>query len=140
MTVCDLAILALGAIKSLTYLFSWRSPVKLNRSLLLAILLISASTPTVPAEERSDILIADFAGKNAVVEMIDRETGGWGHINIDQIVQSDRPRGVLETVREIVLAHDYLSFRFAPGQGPSNQVRLVLDGKTVRNAVGRGSP
>ncbi len=43
--------------------------------------------------------VGDLAGKMAVFEIVDRETGGWGHINIDHIVQSDRRRGFAVTDR-----------------------------------------
>jgi len=33
--------------------------------------------------------VADLAGKTATIQIVDRATDGWGHINIDQIVQSD---------------------------------------------------
>ena len=34
--------------------------------------------------------VQEFAGKTAKVEIVDAATGGWGHINVDQIVQTDR--------------------------------------------------
>lgn len=34
--------------------------------------------------------VKDLAGKKAAIEIVDLGTGGWGHINIDQIAQSDR--------------------------------------------------
>jgi sucrose-6-phosphate hydrolase SacC (GH32 family) len=33
--------------------------------------------------------VGEFAGKVARVEIVDKQSGGWGHINVDQIVQSD---------------------------------------------------
>ena len=33
--------------------------------------------------------VTKFEGKEAVIEIVDEETGGWGHINVDHIVQSD---------------------------------------------------
>ena len=34
--------------------------------------------------------VAEFAGKKARLQIVDNATGGWGHINVDHIVQSDR--------------------------------------------------
>lgn len=79
-------------------------------------------------------------GKSAVIEIVDQATGGWGHINIDHIVQSDRRSGVVETIRDLAIDRDYLSFCFAPGQGGRTQIRLQVDGKPVRQAVGQGRP
>ena len=33
--------------------------------------------------------VSAFAGRNATLQIVDHATGNWGHINIDQIVQSD---------------------------------------------------
>lgn len=38
--------------------------------------------------------VADLEGKAARIEIVDTATGGWGHINVDQITQSDeQPTG-----------------------------------------------
>jgi sucrose-6-phosphate hydrolase SacC (GH32 family) len=36
--------------------------------------------------------VTDLAGKSAVIRIADHATGGWGHINVDQITQSDEKR------------------------------------------------
>jgi len=36
--------------------------------------------------------VAELAGKEAVIQIVDNATGGWGHVNVDQIVQSDTLR------------------------------------------------
>jgi uncharacterized protein (DUF608 family) len=35
--------------------------------------------------------VQEFEGKTARIEIVDRASGGWGHINIDQIELSDEP-------------------------------------------------
>lgn len=82
--------------------------------------------------------VRDLAGKTAVIQIVDQERGGWGHINIDHIVQSDRRTGVVETLRDIAIDRDYLSFQCAAGQGGRCQVALLVDGQTVRQSVGQG--
>lgn len=34
--------------------------------------------------------VSEFAGKEARIEVVDREGGAWGHLNVDQIVLCDR--------------------------------------------------
>ena len=34
--------------------------------------------------------VSELAGKKAKIEIVDAATGGWGHINIDELVQSDK--------------------------------------------------
>lgn len=38
--------------------------------------------------------VAEFAGNEATIEIIDTRKGGWGHINVDQIMQSNVKRAV----------------------------------------------
>ncbi|MBX7168058.1 MAG: glycoside hydrolase family 32 protein [Pirellulales bacterium] len=35
--------------------------------------------------------VQPWIGKQARIEIVDRHSGGWGHINVDQLVQSDQP-------------------------------------------------
>ncbi|HON08007.1 MAG TPA: hypothetical protein PLW02_07910, partial [Verrucomicrobiota bacterium] len=35
--------------------------------------------------------VSEFIGKTAQIQIVDNATGGWGHINIDHIVFSDKP-------------------------------------------------
>jgi fructan beta-fructosidase len=37
--------------------------------------------------------VSEFVGKEVVLQIVDKATGGWGHICVDQIVQSDRRTG-----------------------------------------------
>ena len=40
------------------------------------------------------------AGRSAVIELVDAKAGPWGHVNADQFVQEDRPRGSLGPIAE----------------------------------------
>ncbi|RMF87731.1 MAG: 2,6-beta-D-fructofuranosidase [Planctomycetota bacterium] len=42
--------------------------------------------------------VSEFEGKTAVLRIVDARSGGWGHINVDQIVQSDTSAQSLGTV------------------------------------------
>ena len=48
--------------------------------------------------------VRDLAGKNAVIEIVDRASGDWGHIDIDQIEFADMPRSAANSFDE---APDY---------------------------------
>ncbi len=88
--------------------------------------------------------VGEFAGKTAIIQIVDESTGGWGHINVDQIVQTDRqpagvlandrqPAGVLANVtREITLEKPYLNLPIKNG-GPKRQMSFVVDGQPPRN-------
>jgi fructan beta-fructosidase len=74
--------------------------------------------------------VADFEGKEAVIEIVDKHTGGWGHINVDHIFQSDRekkPQGLMSHL--VAIDERYLLFPVKTG-APKRILR-VYDGETV---------
>jgi fructan beta-fructosidase len=62
--------------------------------------------------------VSALKGKTAHIQIVDQNTGGWGHINADQIMFSDQPAfpRTIETA-----------------------VNLLVDGKVVRTATGANS-
>jgi sucrose-6-phosphate hydrolase SacC (GH32 family) len=81
--------------------------------------------------------VAEFIGKTAVLRIVDEATGGWGHLNVDHIVQSDRkPPGLLrDTKRDFVATSRYLHLPIKNGL-PTRQVTLLVDGQVaVRNDI-----
>ncbi len=77
--------------------------------------------------------VKEFAGKTGVIEIVDRATGGWGHINVDEIILTDRkPAGVSQNIqREIVLKQNYLYLPVRTG-AKMRRVSLSIDDHIVR--------
>ena len=82
--------------------------------------------------------VAEFSGQMARLEIVDEAKGGWGHINVDQIVQSDVPAPVTPKPatleREITLDKKYLLLPVANGtkKGKKQVGALLVDGETFR--------
>ncbi|MDX2550483.1 GH32 C-terminal domain-containing protein [Streptomyces stelliscabiei] len=62
--------------------------------------------------------VHDLAGKKARIRVVDDNTGGWGHLNVDQITLSDT--------------------QAQPG-AQETSVSLIVDGQVVRSATGADS-
>ena len=45
--------------------------------------------------------VQEFEGKQAQIEIVDKSSGGWGHINIDQVELSDEPPTALGPIDEL---------------------------------------
>jgi fructan beta-fructosidase len=79
--------------------------------------------------------VTEFTDKEAVIQIVDRRTGGWGHINVDHIVQSDPrkadPRAAGASEREILLDKAFLNLPVKTG-AKKRRLELVVEGKVVR--------
>jgi len=81
--------------------------------------------------------LGDLAGQMAVLRVLDAAQGSWGHINVDQIVQTDvRPRGYLMNVeRTFTASSRYLQIPVRNGAA-KRVVTLLVDGEpVVRNDI-----
>ena len=74
--------------------------------------------------------VGDLVGKSVVIQIVDDHKGGWGHINVDHIVQSDR-RKAGPVSRELVIRSRYLHLPVRTG-APMRRMRLVVGGQVVR--------
>lgn len=83
--------------------------------------------------EWDDWDVAQFQGKRGRIEIVDDFTGGWGHINVDHILQGDRRRGSVTTQREIEVTAPYLQFGVRTG-APLRRVNFHNGGQLVYEA------
>jgi fructan beta-fructosidase len=75
--------------------------------------------------------VADLAGREVVLRIVDRATGGWGHVNVDHVHLSERKLAAAPAQRTLVVNERYLHLPVATG-APMRRVRLEVDGRTVR--------
>lgn len=78
--------------------------------------------------------VSELEGKPVILEIVDRATDGWGHISVDQIIQSDhRATGVI--INDVTQAFDvqkhYLNLPVKNGAA-KRTLRLMVDGKIGR--------
>jgi fructan beta-fructosidase len=64
--------------------------------------------------------VADLAGQSATIQIVDRVTGGWGHINIDQIVQSDSRKAEPLVPQKLYHEQYRPQFHFSPMRNWTN--------------------
>ena len=81
--------------------------------------------------------VSEFAGQTAAIQIVDQATGGWGHISVDQIVQTDRrpPRLLANAKREFKIEQSYLNLPIK--NGATRKVTTLVDGHAeVINNIG----
>ena len=74
--------------------------------------------------------VAEFIGKNARIQIVDNHTGGWGHINVDNIMQSNE-KASSERTREIIVEKRFLNLPVQNG-APKTWIRLLNGDKILR--------
>ncbi len=75
--------------------------------------------------------VRDLTGQQAVLQIVDSRSGGWGHINVDHIVQSDRKVELVTIGRDLTVDRKYLHLPVRSG-APMRLMRLIADGTMVR--------
>lgn len=73
--------------------------------------------------------LSGLQGKLALLRIVDQATGGWGHINVDQIVQTDRMPPMMErdVSRTLRLERRFLNIPLKPGN-PARGLSLTVGG------------
>ncbi|MCA9053145.1 MAG: hypothetical protein KDA75_04875, partial [Planctomycetaceae bacterium] len=78
--------------------------------------------------------VQDIRGKDVAIQIVDQHTGGWGHINVDHILQSDRRRetSAADRTRELVIDQQYLLFPI-DNDAPMTRLQIKAGGRIVQN-------
>ena len=85
--------------------------------------------------------VGEFAGREATLVIVDQRQGGWGHINVDQIVMTDDRESVpivlppvpiaRNVMRDLMIEKRLLHFPVKTGS-KHRVVTITVDGKVVR--------
>lgn len=77
--------------------------------------------------------VEDLRGQSAHLEIVDTATGGWGHINVDELIFSDNQpaTATFNARREIEKGARFLQFPVKNG-APKRKITLFAAGKIVR--------
>lgn len=75
--------------------------------------------------------VRDLQGEEVTLRIVDDARGGWGHLSLDQVVQSDHRRGSAPTRREIVASEPFLLFPVKHG-APKRRLAVRLGDTVVR--------
>lgn len=120
-----------------------RNPDQLALQLVVDGKVVRSATGPNDAAGGSEALVPEswdvskFAGRSAMLRIIDHATAGWGHINVDHIVQTDaKPKGfVTDVERQFTATNRYLHIPIRNG-APKRVVTLLVDGQpVVRNDI-----
>jgi fructan beta-fructosidase len=95
-----------------------RHPGKVGIELLVRGESVRSSTgPESEELEWASWDVKEFEGQQATLRIFDREVGGWGHINIDHIIQTDTPPERFDwayRVEEYRQSPNYMNEKFRP--------------------------
>jgi sucrose-6-phosphate hydrolase SacC (GH32 family) len=74
--------------------------------------------------------VHDLIGQSATIRIVDEARGPWGHINVDQIEQTDQPpaKALAPAECSFAIEHRYLNLPIKNG-APKRRVTLVADGR-----------
>jgi sucrose-6-phosphate hydrolase SacC (GH32 family) len=78
--------------------------------------------------------VREFLGRTGILEIVDRATGGWGHINVDHILLSDTPapRWREKVQRQFTAERRYLFLPVKNGAA-KRWVSLLVEGRLERD-------
>jgi fructan beta-fructosidase len=71
--------------------------------------------------------VTEWQGKEAVIEIVDSIGGGWGHINVDHIIQTSKKRAFASRTVTLVPQKEFLHLPITKS-APMTWIRVEVDG------------
>lgn len=75
--------------------------------------------------------VREWIGRTARIRIVDQRKGGWGHINVDHIVQGTSRLEAADLTREFTIDKRYLLLPVQNG-APKRRMKFLVDGEVVR--------
>ncbi|HLW67147.1 MAG TPA: glycoside hydrolase family 32 protein [Gemmataceae bacterium] len=74
--------------------------------------------------------VRDLIGKSVVIEIVDNRKGGWGHICVDHIIQSEKKKQAGPASRELTVEKPYLHLPVKTG-ATMRRMKFTVDDRVV---------
>jgi fructan beta-fructosidase len=75
--------------------------------------------------------LSDLQGKSAAIRIVDEQKGGWGHVTIDHIEQSDTKKQAEPFTADFTISKHYLHLPVRTG-APMRRMKFTVGNETVR--------
>ncbi len=74
--------------------------------------------------------VTELKGESARIQIVDKHTERWGHVNVDDIIQSDMKSLLPDLKREILIGSNFINLPVKTG-AEKRRMKLIVDGSPL---------